>query len=186
MMKIAGLLLLLASQFAFAHGNLAVKDGACTFKASTNYAIHFTAYQPSTHEGEVFCQSAPDLVETTIVLDFMEKELKELPVAFSIGYVNKGEVQPIKGTKLAQYPQGFLTLNFTPEEKGQYRGTFLFIDEQQKQQVREIDFYIGELGPNSREPSSTQEVIKWIVMVLIALSVFYFLYIRTKVKRDQD
>ncbi|PCI20928.1 MAG: hypothetical protein COB62_04070 [Piscirickettsiaceae bacterium] len=184
-MKLIIGLLFFITNAVYGHGNIDTKGGACTLKIGEEHAIHVTAYQPSTHEGEVFCQDAPDVVETTIVLDFMEEDLKKLPFALSIGYDNAGVVEPLAALPLGLFPRGSMLLNFTPKTTGKYRAKVMFLDKEGHDTSREFDFYIGEQSPNSREPSSAQQVVKWLVIALFALGAVYILYIK-RVSRDRD
>ena len=184
-MRASLVVLLFISNYVFAHGNIDNKHGACTLKLAEGRGIHLTAYQASTHKGEVFCQSAPDLVETTIVLDFMEEDSKGFPFSFSIAYINGESVEPLAALPLALYPQGSMLLSFMPKQKGKYHGKVIFLDKSGHDATREFDFYVGELGPNSREPSSTQQIVKWLLISLLILSVLYIWYVK-KVNKDQD
>ena len=186
-MKACLVLLLFLSNYVFAHGNIDNKHGACTLKIAEERGIHLTAYQPSTHEAEVFCQNAPDLVETTIVLDFMEEDSKGFPFAFSIGYVgDDGLEEPLGALPLKLYPQGSMLLKFTPREKGKYHGKVMFLDKDGHDTTREFDFYIGELGPNSREPSNTQQVVKWLVIFMLIAGSLYMIYVKRVSRRDME
>jgi len=184
-MKIAVMVLLVISNYAFAHGNIDNKDGACTLKVGHERSIHLSAYQPSTHEGEVFCQGAPDVVETTLVLDFMEEDSKGFPFAFSVGRMNKDVFEPISSLPFKLYPQGSILLTFSPEVEGKYRGEVVYLDKDGHDSKREFDFYIGELGPNSREPSSTQQIVKWLFIALLVFGGAYFVYAK-RVNREED
>jgi len=177
-MKMILMTLLFVSNCVFAHGNIDNKHGACTLKISKEHAIHLTAYQPSTHEGEVFCQDAPDLVETIMVLDFMEEDLKQLPLAFSMGYMNGEVVEPIAALPLTTYPQGSMLLKFTPEVVGKYQGNVMFLDKDGHDTSRDFMFYVGERSPNSSEPSGTQQVLRVLVMLLLGFGAIYFIYIK--------
>jgi len=177
-MKRSLVLLLFLSNYAFAHGNIDNKHGACTLKIAEERGIHLTAYQPSTHEAEVFCQNAPDLVETMIVLDFMEEDSKAFPFSFSIGYMGDDGLEPIAALPLELYPQGSMLLKFTPRDKGKYRGEVMFLNKEGHDTTREFDFYIGELGPNSREPSSTQQIVKWLIVFMLIVGSAYVMYVK--------
>ena len=170
---------------ALAHGNIDNKDGACTLKINEERAIHLTAYQPSTHEGEVFCQNAPDLVETIMVLDFMEEDSKKLPFAFSISYMNEEIIEPLASLPFKLYPQGSMLLRFIPEAIGKYHGKVMFLDEAGHDTSREFDFYVGELGPNSKESSKLQQTLKWLVITILLVGGAYFLFVRRLGKGEE-
>jgi len=185
-MKIALIVLLGVSNFVFAHGNIDNKDGACTLKIGHERSIHLSAYQSSTHEGEVFCQGVPDIVETTLVLDFMEEDSKAFPFAFSIGRMNKDVFEPISSLPFKVYPQGSILLTFQPEVEGKYHAEVIYLDKEGHDSKREFDFYIGELGPNSREPSSTQQIVKWIFIVMIVFGGIYWVYTKRISRKEDD
>ncbi|PCH85218.1 MAG: hypothetical protein COB26_08900 [Piscirickettsiaceae bacterium] len=186
-MKLILILLFVISNAVYAHGNIDNKHGACTLKISKEHAIHLTAYQPSTHEGEVYCQDAPDLVETTIVLDFMEEDLKKRPFSFSMAYMNGKNVEPLTALPLQLYPQGSMLLKFTPEVVGVYQGKVMFLDEDGHDSSREFNFYIGERSPNSSAPSSAQTVIKWLIVMMFVLGGVYVVYTKwVNKERDAD
>ena len=184
-MKMMLFMMLLISNYVFAHGNIDNKNGACTLKISEEHSIHLTAYQPSTHEGEVFCQDAPDLVETIMVLDFMEEDSKKLPFAFSLAYMNDGELEPLNALPFALYPQGSMLFKFIPKAVGKYHAEVKFIDKDGHDTTSDFDFYVGQKSPNSREPTGTQQVVKWLVIMLVVLGVFYMIYTK-RVNRERD
>lgn len=184
-MRFLLLSLFFISQGLLAHGNIDTKGGACTLKISEEHAIHVTAYQPSTHEGEVFCQDAPDVVETTIVLDFMEEDLKLLPFALSIGYDNAGVIEPLAALPLGLFPRGSMLLNFTPKTTGKYHAKVMFLDKEGHDTSKEFDFYIGERSPNSAEPSNIQETVKWAAVLFFVLGGAFVFYTK-RVNRERD
>ncbi|MEO1888533.1 MAG: hypothetical protein ABGX33_01290 [Cycloclasticus sp.] len=185
-MKVILIALLLASNYAIAHGNIDNKHGACTLMIGKDRGIHLTAYQPSTQEGEVFCQEAPDLVETTLVLDFMEEDSKKMPFSFSIGYINGAVVEPLSALALDTYPQGSMLLKFTPQQKGIYHGKVMFLNKEGHDTSREFDFYVGEQHPNSAEPTSTQQIVKWIAIFLLVFGGVYVIYTKRVNREDEE
>jgi hypothetical protein len=184
-MRIFLLGLVFIGNYAFAHGNLDTKNGACTLMIGKDRGIHLTAYQPSTQEGEVYCQQAPDLVETTIVLDFMEEDSKKLAFSFSIGYMNEDVFEPISALPLDSYRKGSMLLKFTPKVKGRYHGKVLYLDKDGHDTTRDFDFYIGQRHPNSSEPTSTQQIVKWIAIFLVVFGGIYIIYTK-RVNREED
>ncbi|ORU94199.1 MAG: hypothetical protein A6F72_08365 [Cycloclasticus sp. symbiont of Poecilosclerida sp. N] len=185
MTQIILFIFLLASNDAFAHSNIDTKHGACTLMIGKERGIHITVYQPSTQEGEVFCQQAPDLVETTVVLDFMEEDSKKLPFAFSIGYMNDDVLEPLSSLDFDVYPQGSMLLKFTPKQTGKYHGKVIFLNKDGHDKARDFDFYIGERHPSSAEPSSTQELIKWVMLFILVFGGVYVAYSK-RINKDED
>jgi hypothetical protein len=185
-MKIFCIILLCISNYAFAHGNIDNKHGACTLMIAKDRGIHLTAYQPSTQKSEVYCQQAPDLVETTIVLDFMEEDSKKMPFSFSMGYMNNDVFEPLSALALDVYPKGSMLLKFMPKVEGKYHGKLMFLDQDGHSTEREFDFYIGQRHPNSSEPTSTQQVVKWLVVIIFVFGGLYFLYVKRANKEEED
>jgi len=177
-MKIISIILLLISVKALAHGGIDNKYGVCTLQLEGERAVHLSAYQSSSHEGEVFCQNAPDLVETTLVLDFMEEDSKALPFALSIDYMSAESAETLVEESLRLYPQGSMLFNFVPRGIGRYHVRVMFMDNEGESHSRGFDFYIGETGPNSREPSNAQQIIKWFLVTLFAIGACYLFYIK--------
>lgn len=177
-MKIISIILLLISSKALAHGNIDNKYGVCTLQLAGERAVHLSAYQAKSHEGEVFCQHAPDLVETTMVLDFMEEDSKTLPFALSIDYMSAESAESLLDEPWRLYPQGSMLFNFVPRDIGRYHVRVMFMDNEGESHSRGFDFYIGKTGPNSREPSNVQQIIKWFLMILFAIGACYLFYIK--------
>src|ERR1039457_7365596 len=83
----AGLLWLLAAVFiageANAHGGLSMEKDYCKLRIGT-YVMHFTGYQPGDGYRKEFCEDIPSTGATIVVLDFIDDELRDLPVACSV------------------------------------------------------------------------------------------------------
>lgn len=68
---------------ALAGGGLVLEGDACIIQIEF-YAVHFTAYQPTTSGNTQFCRKLPATGDTIIVLDYLHQSLKEVPVDFRI------------------------------------------------------------------------------------------------------
>lgn len=183
-MKYLFLFALVVSGAAIAHGNIDVKNGACTLKISELNSVHLSAYQPFENEGEVYCESVPELAETFIVIDFMEEDLKKRPVAFSISYGEGDKSKVLASSPLKLNPQGSILLKFNPVEKGKYHGQVVSLDEDGHDASRGFDFYIGELGPNSKEASLLQTSLRYFLILLFFVGGGYILFIKRVVKEE--
>jgi hypothetical protein len=115
----------------------------------------------------------------------MEEDSKKSPFSFSIGFDNKGAIEPIVALPLTLYPQGSMLLKFLPKSIGKYHGTVMYLDKEGHDISREFDFYIGQRSPNSKEPSGTQQVIKWLLIALVVLGGAYIVYTK-RVNRGDD
>ena len=74
---------LLASQTVLAHGGVAIEDDMCILKAGP-YIMHFTGFQPEQSQSEEFCEDIPDVGGAIIVLDYVDKQLRDMAVDFRI------------------------------------------------------------------------------------------------------
>ena len=71
------------SQMVLAHGGVAIEDDRCVLKAGP-YIMHFTGFQPEQSQSEEFCEDIPDVGSAIIVLDYIDKQLRDMAVDFRI------------------------------------------------------------------------------------------------------
>ena len=71
------------SQTVLAHGGVAIEDDRCVLKAGP-YIMHFTGFQPEQSQSEEFCEDIPDVGSAIIVLDYIDKQLRDMAVDFRI------------------------------------------------------------------------------------------------------
>lgn len=133
---LATFLLLLAGGVR-ASGGLVLQNDVCVLTIDF-YESHFTAYQPNARGNEEFCHHLPGAGRTIIVLDYLHRSLKEVPVEFRIIRDVTGKGQFVREEDVAtlddvgqytvfhQEPRvagsGTMTLEMTFEEEGDYVG----------------------------------------------------------------
>ena len=71
------------SQTVSAHGGVAIEDDMCVLRAGP-YAMHFTGFQPEQSQSEEFCEDIPNVGNAIIVLDYIDKPLRDMGVDFRI------------------------------------------------------------------------------------------------------
>ncbi|MDE0284675.1 MAG: hypothetical protein OXI88_18175 [Gammaproteobacteria bacterium] len=71
------------SQAVSAHGGVAIEDDKCILKAGP-YIMHFTGFQPEQSQSEEFCEDIPNVGSAIIVLDYIDKPLRDMGVDFRI------------------------------------------------------------------------------------------------------
>ncbi|MBT8096766.1 MAG: hypothetical protein HKN35_14640 [Woeseia sp.] len=136
-MRSFALLLLLVSGVAEAGGGLVLQNDTCIITIGF-YEAHFTAYQPQSSGDEEFCENLPARGETVVVLDYLHRSLKEVPVDYRIirNTTGKGEFArladiealPDLGAVTVFYKQpavqqdGRFLVEFTFAEEGEYIG----------------------------------------------------------------
>lgn len=71
------------TQAVLAHGGVAIEDDRCVLKAGP-YIMHFTGFQPEQSQSEEFCEDIPNVGSAIIVLDYIDKPLRDMGVDFRI------------------------------------------------------------------------------------------------------
>lgn len=117
------------------------------------HEMHFTGYQPERTDTKEFCEDIPSVGQTVVVLDFVDYELRELPVEVRIvsGSSNGGNLE--SGTVLllpAQtYPTGTIHFDHNFPDAGKYVGLVTVTSKGQRY-VSRFPFAVGEPFTNSR------------------------------------
>ena len=71
------------SQAVQAHGGVAIEDDRCVLIAGP-YLMHFTGYQPEQTQSEEFCEDIPNVGSAIIVMDYIDKQLRDMGIDFRI------------------------------------------------------------------------------------------------------
>jgi hypothetical protein len=110
---------------AFAHGGVSVENDMCKLRVG-RYQMHFTGYQPISAPEVEFCEDIPATGQTIIVLDYIDPELRDLPVEVRIIRDTQDESNLGAATvyhKPAQvYPRGNVVIDHTFPEPGRFVG----------------------------------------------------------------
>lgn len=77
------LVLLFVSGAANAGGGLVLRNDSCIMTIGF-YEAHFTAYQPQSSGDQEFCENLPVSGETVVVLDYLHRSMREVPIDFRI------------------------------------------------------------------------------------------------------
>lgn len=130
---IAGAILLLrvlAPAAAGAHGAVTMENDVCKMQIGRLF-MHFTGYQPQNSRAE-FCQDIPEVGRAIIVLDMVDRELRDIPIGFEVvrttgsGQIPDFDTVDRKDVivKLDRrtYPGGSIRADMTFSEPGNYVG----------------------------------------------------------------
>ena len=139
-MKLKNIVVLAAMMFATAvqgHGGVSVENDTCVMDISGMRA-HFTGYQPEFRATQEFCEDIPELGKAIVVVDFIERTLRDMSVEFRVledvnelgadaTYADLGDVAEIEKNTIvslpfAIYPRGTLTFEHEFTEQGWYIG----------------------------------------------------------------
>jgi hypothetical protein len=88
------------------------------------YAMHFTGYQPYSAPELEFCEDIPGTGRTLIVLDYLDQQLRDLPVEVRIirdtGDESDLERVTVFHTPAAVYPRGNVVIDHTFDAPGRF------------------------------------------------------------------
>ena len=65
------------------HGGVSMDNDVCVLTAGT-YRAHFTGYQPERRASQEFCEDIPEVSRAIIVLDYIDRPLRDMAVDFRI------------------------------------------------------------------------------------------------------
>jgi len=113
----------------WAHGGASVDTDQCRVQIGS-HLVHFTAYQPQLTGTTEYCNSIPELGQSTIVFDYEGKALRNMTVEFEI-------TKEPEGTRVFYAPpsthaNGTFNSNVNFTEAGKYRVHITLVNEGQK------------------------------------------------------
>jgi hypothetical protein len=90
------------------------------------YGMHLTGYQPELSAGKESCGEVPGVGRTVLVLDYIEGELRSLPVEVRI-IKDTGSEQDLQAVTVLHvpskvYPSGFISLEHNFDQPGKFVG----------------------------------------------------------------
>ena len=90
------------------------------------YGMHLTGYQPDLSAGKESCGEVPGTGRTVLVLDYIEGELRSLPVEIRI-IRDTGSEQDLQAITILHlppkvYPSGFISLEYSFDQPGKFVG----------------------------------------------------------------
>jgi hypothetical protein len=95
---------------AGAHGNVAMEQDSCMRRAGGGSMIHMSVYQPTIEPSSHYCTEIPNVGETYLVIDLVDKALRDMPVGIRIVKgTGDADSETIKTVKPAFYKSGSLS-----------------------------------------------------------------------------
>lgn len=112
------------------------------------YKMYFNSYQPEIYYDRQFCQELPATGNTVLVLDYVDQELRSLPVEVRI-IKDTGSEQSLEAITLVHlpaktYPTGSIDVKYNFDKPGKFVG-LVSIGEKQEH-VSRFPFSVGETG----------------------------------------
>jgi hypothetical protein len=121
----AAILLFGAAFQAEAHGGLSFDQDVCKLTVGP-YLMHFTGFQPDSSASKEFCEDIPRTGRTIIVLDYIDLELRKLPVEIRIvkdtGDTSRLDAITAYHKPARMYPNGSLDVEVTFADAGKFVG----------------------------------------------------------------
>lgn len=145
------------------------------------YGMHLTEYQPDTTAQQELCGDVPSTGRTVLVLDYIEGELRSLPVEVRV-IKDTGSEQDLQAITILHlppkvYPGGFINLEYSFDRPGKFIGIVTVGGPQEL--VARFPMSVGESGVVSH--------VMHYIMVIVPLAaiaggaaIFFFLRGRRK------
>jgi len=115
------------------------------------YKMYFNSYQPEIYYDRQFCQELPATGNTVLVLDYVEQELRSLPIEVRI-IKDTGSEQNLEAITLVHlpakiYPTGSIDVKYNFDKPGKFVG--LVSIGEKREHVSRFPFSVGETGAMS-------------------------------------
>ncbi|NBS16094.1 MAG: hypothetical protein EBT06_00340 [Gammaproteobacteria bacterium] len=150
---------------AWSHGGASVDTDQCRVQIGS-HLVHFTAYQPQLTGTTEYCNTIPELGQTTVVFDYEGKALRNMTVEFEI--TKEPEGTRIFYQEPSTHSNGTFNSNINFTEAGKYRVHITLVNEGQK-----VDEHIGFTVGKGQAGVSTSVIVVVLTMLLAGGYLFY-------------
>lgn len=154
-----------------AHGGLTMDKDVCKLQVG-KYQMHFNGYQPDSQGAEQFCEDIPSTGRTVIVLDFIDDDLRKLPIDVRVirdtGAVENVEKETVFHVEPRRYPTGSLSFSYDFKEAGNFVG--LVSADGSNGHVARFPFSVGSMWHHWRKPLGLLAVLLLAVVGLFGYS----------------
>lgn len=144
------------------------------------YKMYFNGYQPDAYYDQQFCQEMPGTGNTVLVFDFVEHELRSMPVEVRIirDTGSEADLESVTVVHLPAkvYPTGSIDVKYNFDKPGKFVGLVSIGDKQEH--LSRLRFSVGETGTVSHLRHYLMIIVP--LAVVIAVAVFYGLRDRRK------
>lgn len=165
-------------QAAIGHGGLSMDDDMCRLRVGP-YNIHFVGYQPESSAEKEFCEDIPRTGQTIVVLDYIDQELRSMPVEVRIirDTGSEADLDAVTVLYLAPkiYPTGSLHFQHAFAEPGRFVGLVTVNDTQKL--VARFPFSVGNREGN-------WGLVGWILLAVAIGAGLYFYTVKIRPRID--
>ncbi|ORU94509.1 MAG: hypothetical protein A6F70_08975 [Cycloclasticus sp. symbiont of Bathymodiolus heckerae] len=177
-------LLSLSSQL-WAHGGVVSMGNECRLLVGP-FTLNFSGYQPQNNQSEQFCDDLPVVGESIIVLDFVDRKLREMTVNFRVikadgpplgteedGKVKEAELAetPLFEIPAKHYPNGIMTINQHFTEKGHFVG-YVIVENGDEKFISRFPFSVGYPKSGILDMFSNPFVVVAFILMLLSMILF--------------
>lgn len=151
---------------SWAHGGASVEADTCRIFVGS-HLVHFTAYQPQLAGTTEYCDSIPELGQSTLVFDYEGKALRNMSVEFEV--TKEPEGTRIYYQQPGTHSTGTFNTNINFTVPGNYLAHVTLINEGQK-----VDAHVPFAVGSSQFGLSTTT---YIVIGVMLIAIGYILYL---------
>jgi hypothetical protein len=145
------------------------------------YGMHLTGYQPDSSAQQELCGDVPSTGRTVLVLDYIEGELRSLPVEVRV-IKDTGSEQDLQAITVLHlpakvYPGGFITFEYNFDKPDKFIGLVTVGGKQEH--VARFPISVGESGVVSHFMHYIMVIVPLAGIAVVA-AIFFFLRGRRK------
>jgi hypothetical protein len=145
------------------------------------YGMHLTEYQPDLSDRQELCGDIPSLGRTVVVLDFIEGELRSLPVEIRV-IKDTGSEQDLQAITVVHIPPkvysgGFINFEHIFNQPGKFIGVVTVGGKEEH--IARFPISVGESGVVSHLMHYMMVIVP-IVAIAGGAAIFFFLRSRRK------
>src|SRR6185436_7202304 len=145
------------------------------------YGMHLTGYQPELSAGKESCGEVPGIGRTVLVLDYIEGELRSLPVEVRV-VKDTGSEQDLQAITVVHlppkvYPGGFINFEYNFNQPGKFIGVVTVGGTQEH--VARFPISVGESGVVSHFMHYILVIVQ-LAAIAGGAAIFFFLRGRRK------
>jgi hypothetical protein len=162
------------------HGGHELEKNFCILQVGT-YGMHLTVYQPDNSGNKELCEDIPETGRTVLVLDYIEGELRPLPVEIRV-IKDTGSEQDLQAITVLHlppkvYPGGFVSFEYNFDKPGKFVGLVTVGDKQEH--VSRFPLSVGESKAISHFMHYIMIIVPLAAIAVVA-AIFFFLRGRRK------
>lgn len=152
----------------------------CILKFGT-YGMHLTEYQPDTSDRQELCGDIPSTGRTVVVLDFIEGELRSLPVEVRV-IKDTGSEQDLQAITVVHLPAkvytgGFINFEYSFSQPGKFIG--IITVRGKEEHVARFPISVGEGGMASHLMHYMMVIVP-VAVLAGGVAIFFFVRSRRK------